>query len=87
MGRMIISHRHKFAFFRIPKTGSTTVAFMLRMCDVFGDDDVVTNAPVGGFPPINCDPTIRGEDGGTSPHMTPQEAVAAGFIMVAQLQE
>lgn len=45
---MIISHRHKFAFFRVPKTGSSTAMIMLRICGVFNDEDYAT--PVAGLP-------------------------------------
>lgn len=50
---MIISHVKKFAFFRIPKCGSTTSEFMLRLSDAFDDDvDIMTNS-FGGFPMKN----------------------------------
>lgn len=39
---MIISHRHKFAFFRIPKTGSSTADTMLRLCGAFNKTDYMS---------------------------------------------
>src|SRR5690554_2776030 len=45
---MIISHRLKFAFFRVPKTGSTTVTLLLRLCGVFDERDIMS--PIMGLP-------------------------------------
>lgn len=39
---MIISHRLKFAFFRVPKTGSTTAETILRLSGAFDDNDYMT---------------------------------------------
>ena len=50
---MIISHRLKFAFFRVPKTGSTTMEFMLRLSDVFDQNDMLSASLQGGFPAVN----------------------------------
>lgn len=46
---MIISHAKKFAFFRVPKCGSTTSEFMLRMSDAFDDSVDIMTHNFGGF--------------------------------------
>lgn len=55
---MIISHRLKFAFFRVPKCGSTTSEFMLRLSDAFDGDDVMTQC-FGGFKMQNVPAALR----------------------------
>jgi len=50
---MIISPRLKFGFLRAPKTGTTTAEFMLRMTDVFTEDDIASGMPgMGQFPAL-----------------------------------
>lgn len=46
---MIISHAKKFAFFRVPKCGSTTSEFMLRLSDAFDDNVDIMTQCFGGF--------------------------------------
>ena len=58
MINMIISHRKKFAFFRVPRCGSTTSEFMLRISDAFDDDvDIMTNS-YGGIKMKNIPPAL-----------------------------
>lgn len=88
---MIISHRHKFAYFRTPKTGSTTQEFMLRLCGAFDERDIMTQAPLGQFPAFNID--NKDVNDGVLPawingaHMTPQEIVGLGLMTVDQIRE
>jgi len=99
---MLISHRMKFAFFRVPKSGSTTMEFMLRMTDAFDKDDIVTGMQVGGFKQINTpdfgaliDKGLLGRggvvDGHFVPadhmHLDPSQAIEAEYITQAQLEE
>lgn len=52
---MIVSHRLKWGFLRAPKTGTSTAEFMLRMTDVFSeeDGDVASGLPgLGEFPAL-----------------------------------
>lgn len=55
---MIISHRLKFAFFRVPKCGSTTSEFMLRLSNALDDDDIMTQC-FGGFRMQNVPAELR----------------------------
>lgn len=74
---MIISHRLKFAFFRAPKTGSTTTEIMLRICGVFDPAlDIMSGLPRFGLPGID-----------DNQHMTPAEAIAAGHLTIEQARE
>lgn len=75
---MIISHRLKFAFFRSPKTGSTTTELILRMCGVF-DPEV----------DVCSEMTRYGMQGDVKalPHMSPIEAIEAGFLTIEQARE
>lgn len=89
---MIISHRHKFAYFRNPKTGSTTTSFMLRMCGAFNEQDVMAPVNVGKFAGHNVGWDLRDfrEKGDLylrAMHMTPAECVEAGYITKDQLRE
>lgn len=95
---MIISHRLQFAFFRVPKTGSTTMEFLLRQSDVFDQNDVMTGVMVGDFPPFNTpdydaivqtEGNIRINQSKQSLHMhlTPEEAISEGYITQAQLEQ
>lgn len=87
---MIISHRRKLAYFRVPKTGSTTVSLMLRMCGGIGEDDIASSTPVGQFPTLNCKAPIPGMidgNGTVGQHTTPQRALDKGLITMGQLRE
>lgn len=50
---MIISHAKKFAFFRVPKTGSTTAEFMLRIGDGFDDAEIIATRGFGKLDNLN----------------------------------
>jgi hypothetical protein len=50
---MIISPRLGFAFFRVPKTASTTAEVMLRLSGVFNSDDILTALPSVQLPERN----------------------------------
>jgi hypothetical protein len=54
---MIISHRLKFAFFRIPKTGSTTAELLLRLSGAFNEQDIMTS--VMGLPATSIPPSVK----------------------------
>ena len=99
---MLISHRMKFAFFRVPKSGSTTMEFMLRMTGRFDDDDIVTGMQVGGFRQTNTpdfgDMIRRGKLGvngmvnghfvpADHMHLDPSQAIEEGYITQEQLEE
>lgn len=91
---MIISHVKKFAYFRTPKTGSTTQEFMLRISGAFNDEsDVLTNTPVGQLGHQNL-PNYRNEDGKLNnpwleynAHITPQVALEQGLMTMDQFRE
>lgn len=75
---MIISHSKQFAFFRNPKTGSTTASFFLRISADFPEGDHLTAMPGFGF----------GEQGGDEfIHCTPQKAIDKGYITLQQLRD
>lgn len=85
---MIISHRLKFAFFRPPKTGTTSTSFYLRICGAFDDNDTLSGIPTHGLKPTkNLSRKNNGIDIVTQAHYTPAEAVDAGFITIEQLRE
>lgn len=90
---MIISHRHKFAFFRIPKTGTTTAQVMLRMCGAFDDTDTMTPSNVGQLDPVNIpygrdiDPIVSMDGLRSFNHVTPAVAIEYEMITLEQLRE
>lgn len=86
---MIISHKHKFAFFRSPKTGSVTTNILLRMEGEFGPDDVLSKALRMGFDHQNLGPTYEAQVDTEWDliHATATDAVALGLITLAQLEE
>lgn len=97
---MFIIPRLKKAYFRVPKTGSASQSFVLRMADVATEDDIVTGLPIGGFPGYNVPDyeQMRREGkeglnelvkkmGGMPQHFTPQHAINAGLITQEQLEE
>lgn len=87
---MIISHRLKFAFFRIPKTGSTTTEIILRMTGLFDENDFASHLQRFRIPPINLpefNPDMPPKDRPRDGHATPTDAIADGLITKAQLIE
>ncbi len=87
---MIISHRLKFAFFRIPKTGSTTTEVILRMTGLFDENDFASHIERFRIPSINLpafDRSTLAKDRPRHGHATPTEAIAQGLITKAQLIE
>lgn len=86
---MIISHKHKFAFFRVPKTGSVTTNVLLRMEGQFGPDDILSKANYMGFADQNLgvDYEAQVDNQWDLIHATPTEAVTLGLITEAQLEE
>ena len=85
---MIISHKHKFAFFRAPKTGTTTAQFMLRMSNVWDESTDILTQSIGHFESVN-EPSHRNdpEVHGTHSHTTPAIAIRHGLITLEQLRE
>ena len=79
---MIISHSNNFAFFRNPKTGSTTAEFFLRLSTTFDPGDKISALPQYGFG-NRMDGSDALNDG---LHLTPQEAIDGGYITLPQLQ-
>lgn len=94
---MILSHKHKFIYFRVPKSGSSTTQFMLRMASVWGEEDRMSGSVGGGvFPQQNwysltaarAHPEItvpevyqRGQ------HVTPKDLIDGGALTEDQLRE
>jgi len=87
---MIISHRKKFAFFANQKTGSKAVGLMLRLSGIFDKDDIMMAQP---FPATRtADINLPAYNLGKYStyevnHMTPSQAIEAGFITIEQLRE
>jgi len=87
---MIISHRKKFAFFANQKTGSKAVGLMLRLSGIFDKNDIMVAQP---FPAtrtaeISLPEYNLGEYSSLAvTHMTPTDAIEAGFITLEQLRE
>ena len=86
---MIISHRHKFAYFRVPKTGSSTVETVLRMSGAFDSNDTCTEHVAIGLPNHNIPDALAKKLAGTGllAHMTPASAIEYGLITEQQLLE
>lgn len=80
---MIISHRLKVAFFRVPKTGSTTMELILRMTGQF-EDGMATNMGRYSVGSVGELPNL--EDNYLT-HMTPSQAVQHGLLTEAQVRE
>jgi len=83
---MIISHRLKFAFFRVPKTGTTTAQFFLRCSGAFDEEDILSGMGEHGFAPTDGLLT-EPRDIVTQAHYTPAQAVEHGLITLEQLRE
>jgi len=98
---MIISHKDKFAFFRVPKTGSSTAAMCLRMCGVFDDTLIASGTHITELPPMNMPPFVARKIAEAAnsnvkakhqawiigQHWTPKQAVSLGFMTMDQLRE
>lgn len=97
---MFISHFLKKAYFRVPKTGSSTQAFLLRLADVATEDDVVTSIAIGDFKSSNVGAVEERQRQHSSEsrdviqrmammpqHFTPQHAVDAKLITQEQMEE
>lgn len=95
---MIISYAKQFVFLRIPKTGTTTTQFLLRMANVWHEDDVLAAAQGGGvFPAQNYVNTTVARREGTldeipealrrGQHVTPKNIVEAGLLTAEQFRE
>ena len=87
---MIISHRKKFAFFANQKTGSKAVGLILRLSGIFDENDIMIAQP---FPATRTAAIeLPAYNLGDHPthivnHMTPTQAIDAGFITLNQLRE
>ena len=90
---MIISHRLKFAFFRVPKTGSTTMELLLRMTGAFDDRDIASPVIRYAVPGLGVgadripEPSPAAGRYVAAPHVTPQECIDRGYITIEQLRE
>ena len=87
---MIISHRLKFAFFANQRTGSKAVGIILRLCGVFNENDILIAQPFPATRTAQIDLpayNMNGHESRFVNHMTPEEAIAAGFIDLDQLRE
>lgn len=87
---MIISHRKKFAFFANQRTGSKAVGILLRLSGIFDENDILIAQPFPAtrtarieIPSYNLGKYTNAE----ANHMTPQQAIDAGFITLEQLRE
>ena len=87
---MIISHRKKFAFFCNQRTGSKAVGIVLRMSGIFDENDILIAQPFPATRTASIEiPAYNLGDYRSSEvnHVTPQKAIDAGFITLAQLRE
>lgn len=86
---MIISHSRQVNFWKIPRTGSTTVEAMIRILGVLDYAQDIT-AEGSFFPgkssniPPTVPPSINGNPGPTRTHLTPTEAIQFGCLTQAQ---
>jgi hypothetical protein len=98
---MIVCKSQNFAFFRAPKTGSTTTTFLLRLGRVWPEDAIMSYTPYGEFPPQNfVHPIIyrRDADGRQMldhqpvypfpyfAHTTPTQIIDGGLITANELK-
>jgi len=98
---MIISHKDKFAFFRVPKTGSSTAAMCLRMCGVFDDTLIASGTHITELPPLNMPDFVyeklaeartlntraKHQAQIIGQHWTPMQAINMGFMTMDQMRE
>ena len=86
---MIISHSKQVNFWKIPRTGSTTVELLIRL---LADLDYAQDVTAEGtfFPgqsnnvPPSVPPAINGPPGPTRTHLTPTEAIQFGVLTQQQ---
>lgn len=86
---MIISHSKQVCFWKIPRTGSTSIEVVLRLA---GGLDYAQDLIMEGhfFPnqhhniPPSVPPALSGQPGHTRTHLTPTQAIALGCITQAQ---
>jgi hypothetical protein len=82
---MIISHSRQVNFWKIPRTGSTTVEAMIRILGALDYSQDIT-AEGTFFPgksnnvPPTVPPSINGAPGPTRTHLTPKEAIRFGCL-------
>lgn len=86
---MIVSHSKQVNFWKIPRTGSTTIELLLRLLagldyaqDVTASGHFFPDLP-NNMPP-SIPPAINGNPGWTRTHLTPTEAIAFGVLTQAQ---
>lgn len=87
---MIISHRLKFAFFANQRTGSKAVGIVLRLSNVFDENDILIKQPFPATRTARIEiPEYNLGEYSTAlvNHFTPQKAIDAGFITLDQLRE
>lgn len=97
---MILSHKHKFLYLRVPKSGSSTTQFMLRMSGVWGEEDCLSASFRGApeFPAVNYQNLrVARRDGSfdenpenfckRGPHATPKDLIKHGYLTEEQLYE
>lgn len=89
---MIISHRKKFAFFAISKTGSKCAGTLLRLCGAFDHRDICGPVPFAAtrtakiaFPAYNFE--MGDIPHSQMLHATPEIAIAKGWLTFEQLRE
>lgn len=87
---MIISHSKQINFWKIPRTGSTSVELLLRLlAGLDYGQDVVASGHFfpdqhHNIPPTVPDAVPSGRPGFTRTHLTPTEAISFGVLTQAQ---
>ena len=88
---MIICHSKQVNFWKIPRTGSTTVEAILRLMPGVLDYDAGDIVSTGHFFPTGhhnvpgtVPPSINGSHGNTRTHLTPENAIQFGCLTQAQ---
>lgn len=87
---MIISHKFKVVYFRVPKTASSTVELMLRLNGAISDIDVCTSEMSVSLTNKNIPDRVLAEletGSGELQHMRPIDAVNFGLLTEQQLKE
>lgn len=86
---MIISHSKQINFWKIPRTGSTTIELLLRLlAGLDWSQDVCASGHFfrdkSNNMPGTVPPAINGNPGSTRTHLTPTEAIQFGVLTQAQ---